>query len=84
MDLNINAYSKQAIVHLVNGTDPFTKFKKGDKINHAMAQIGEVEYLSHDHAQGYVEVKTKEDRIVKYDEDKFLGKNNDLENPKTK
>jgi len=81
IDLDINHYSKDAIVHLLNNTDPFAKYEKGDKITHSAKSIGEVTYISSDYKKGYVEVETKDGRIVKYDMGKFLGNENNLQEP---
>jgi len=79
IDLNLTYYSTDAIIHLLNNTDPFANYKKGDKITHSYSQIGDVIYLSSDYEKGYVEVETKDNRVVKYDMNKFLGKENNFE-----
>lgn len=78
IDLDYNYYSKDAIIHLINGTNPFVNYNKGDKIIHSSKSIGEVTYLNSDFNKGYVEVEIKGGRVVKYDMGKFLGKENDL------
>lgn len=73
LDLDINHYSPDAAIHLINGTDPFANYKKGDKIIHSVPEIGETTYLNSDHKKGHVEVKTRDGREVKYYMPKFLG-----------
>ena len=82
IDLNLEYLHHDAIVHLLNDTNPFENYKKGDKITHSRDKIGEVTYLDSDYKKGYVEVETKDGRVVKYDANKFLG-NEYKEQPKS-
>lgn len=83
IDLDFKYFHPDAIVHILNDTNPFEQYKKGDKIIHSYDKIGEVTYLNSDYKKGYVEVETRDGRIVKYDMDKFLGKDY-KENPNQK
>jgi len=76
IDLNLNHYAKEAMVHILNGTDPFAKLKSGDKIQHASDIVGEVEYVSHNQEKESITVKTRDGRNVTYFADKFLTPNN--------
>lgn len=73
IDLNLEYYHPDAIVHLISGRDPFAGYKEGDTITHAYDKVGDVTYLKSDYKKGFVEVKTKDGRIVEYDMNKFLG-----------
>ena len=64
----------------INGENPFSKFKKGDKITHSADKIGEVEFQSYDANKGFVEVKLPDGSIHKYDEEKFSDSVNFPEN----
>jgi len=71
LDLNLNYHPKEALVHLIKGTNPFEGYTKGDKINHS--SLGDMEYLDSDHKKGWVEALTGDNRRIKYDIGKFLG-----------
>ncbi|MBL0317505.1 MAG: hypothetical protein IPP69_17750 [Flavobacteriales bacterium] len=73
--MSLEYYHPDAIVHLINDTDPFEKYTNGDVITHSSEKIGDVTYLGSDYKKGYVEVETKDGRVVKYNMEKFLGKN---------
>jgi ribosomal protein S18 acetylase RimI-like enzyme len=76
IDLNLNYYAKEAMVHLLNGTDPFANLKPGDKIQHKSDIVGEVEYVSHSQEKENITVKTKDGRNVTYFADVFLSPKN--------
>lgn len=73
IDLNLEYFHPDAIVHLINGTNPFAGYKEGYVITHSYDKIGDVAYVNSDYKKRYVEAKTKDGRIVKYDMDKFLA-----------
>jgi hypothetical protein len=83
IDLDINYYSTDAIIHLIDNTNPFVHYTEGDIITHSAESVGNTIYISSDYVKKYVEVQTMEGRIVKYDMGKFLGKQNDINNPKS-
>jgi hypothetical protein len=49
LDLNYKHYSPEAIIHLINKTDPFKKYKKGYKIKHSATIVGMTTYISSDY-----------------------------------
>lgn len=74
IDLNIFYYHPDAIVHIINNTDPFFRYNKGDKIRHTHPDIGIVTYLDSDYSEGWVQVIKRDGKVIKYDIDRFLGK----------
>ena len=63
--------SPEYIAAKINGENPFASFKEGDKIVHSASKIGEVEFVSYDDKNGFVEVRLADGSIHKYDEVKF-------------
>ncbi|ODT35135.1 MAG: hypothetical protein ABS67_02800 [Niabella sp. SCN 42-15] len=68
------ADSDNAIIKQIKGENPFSEYKKGDKITHSYAPIGEVIFVSNNHKEGYVQVIDKDGNTRKFDEGKFFGK----------
>lgn len=74
-DLSVK-WSGEEISHIINGTDPFQSFSKGDKIKHVHESVGTVTFISSNHEKGFVEIENEKGEVKKYDMNKFLGAGN--------